>query len=65
MQSLEKLFKILKDIYGSKIKEHSVVFKSNKAKLYLPLYISLENTDKSLINDYEIRDNKIILYITS
>jgi len=66
MNVYDKIFNILESIFPNNIEENFKFYiKGKKGEIQLPLCVSLEKIDHSMIDNFEVTEDRVILRVSS
>ena len=66
MNVYDKIFKILESIFPNNVEENFKFYvKGKNGEIHLPLCVSLEKVDLSLIDFYVINEDRVSIYVSS
>ena len=66
MNVYDKIFNILESIFPNNIEENfKFHVKEGKGEIHLPLNVSLEKIDHSMVDSFEVTEDRVILRVSS
>lgn len=66
MDIWEKMYNVLETIFPNNIEENFKVYvKNGNGELHIPLCVSLEKIDHSMIDSFKVTEDRVILRVSS